>query len=346
MRYRSRKERRLRERRTAFTLVELLVVIAIIGVLVALLLPAVQAAREAARRMQCTNNLKQIGLALHNYENANKSLPPGSGYQRPEKVPTWVVRLFPFFEQQGITARYDFTQYANVEPNLTLAKSATIPMLICPSDENASQPILQNRQQEGGSRNPVEAHGLWYTGSMGPTVPDRCLWDNNPLTLPYTCVGCAYGTLVAASGATPEKAREPCLLPPLHIGGVFNTDTCAGIFCRRHTPTPLKTITDGLSNTFMVGETLPRHYVWNCVFCDNFPVSSTHIPANLLTEKYETNADGNHARSSGFKSEHPSGLNMLMGDGSVRFISQDIEYVTYNMLGSRAKDDQPAQMPF
>ena len=344
MRYRSLTEGRLHEQRTAFTLVELLVVIAIIGVLVALLLPAVQAAREAARRMQCTNNLKQIGLALQNYENANKALPPGSGYGRTEKVPTWMVRLFPFFEQQGITTRYDFAQYANVEPNLTLAKSVTIPMLICPSDENASQPFLLNRQQDGGSRNPVEAHGLWYTGSMGPTIPDQCHFDNNPATLPYTCLGCAYGTLTAATGSTPETARTPCSV--LHPGGITNTDSCAGVFCRRHTPTPLKMISDGLSNTFMVGETLPRHYVWNCVFCDNFPVSSTHIPPNLLTEKYETNAGGNHAKSSGFKSEHPSGLNILMGDGSVHFIGEDIEYLTYNMLGSRARDDVPPSMPF
>ncbi len=343
MKYRSSVDGRLRERRAAFTLVELLVVIAIIGVLVALLLPAVQAAREAARRMQCTNNLKQIGLACHNYENANKALPPGSGYQRAEKVPTWMVRLFPFFEQQGVTARYDFKQYANVEPNLTLAKSVTIPMLVCPSDENAGQPILENRQQDGGSRNPAVAHGLWYTGSMGPTIPDACHYDNNPKTLPYTCLGCAYGTLTAATSTTPEMARPLC--SPLHPGGTSNKDSCAGIFCRRHTPTPLKTISDGLSNTFMVGETLPRHYVWNCVFCDNFPVSSTHIPLNTM-ERRDTNEAGSHAKTSGFKSEHPSGANMLMGDGSVHFLSQDIEYVTYNMLGSRANDDLPAEMPF
>lgn len=332
-----------RERRAAFTLVELLVVIAIIGVLVALLLPAVQAAREAARRMQCTNNLKQIGLSLHNYENANKALPAGSGYQRPETVPTWVVKLFPFFEQQGITARYNAKAYANVEPNLTLARSAIISMLICPSDENAGNPILENRQQDGGSRNPAVAHGLWYTGSMGPTIPDACHYDNNPATLPFTCLGCAYGTLTPASGSTPERARTPC--SPLHQGSVNNTDSCAGVFCRRHTPTPLKTITDGLANTFMVGETLPRHYVWNCVFCDNFPVSSTHIPLNTM-ERRDTNEAGTHARTAGFKSEHPSGANMLMGDGSVHFVSQDIEYVTYNMLGSRANDDIPANRPF
>lgn len=338
-----RRNARPRDGRSAFTLVELLVVIAIIGVLVALLLPAVQAAREAARRMQCTNNLKQIGLALQNYENANKALPPGSGYGRTEKVPTWMVRLFPFFEQQGISTQYNFAEYANSPANSLLAKSVVIPMLICPSDENASQPFLLNRQQAGGSRNPPEAHGLWYTGSMGPTIPDICDFaGTDPTALRYSCLGCAYGTLTAATATAPEVARGPC--STLHVGGPANTDSCAGVFCRRHTPTPLKTISDGLSNTFMVGETLPRHYVWNCVFCDNFPVSSTHIPPNLLTEKYDTAV--NHYRSAGFKSEHPSGLNMLMGDGSIHFISADVDYITYNMLGSRAQDDVPANMPF
>ena len=147
--------------RAAFTLVELLVVIAIIGVLVALLLPAVQAAREAARRMQCTNNLKQVELACHNYESANKELPPGSGYDRTdEPVPTWVVRLFPFFEQQGLASLYRLKEYADSSYNSALAKTSSIGMLVCPSDEIASQPILANRRQGAASHNPLEAQGF------------------------------------------------------------------------------------------------------------------------------------------------------------------------------------------
>src|SRR5690349_24520507 len=106
---------------SGFTLIELLVVIAIIGVLVALLLPAVQAAREAARRTQCTNHLKQLGVALHNFESTKKSLPAGSGYTRVEPKGNWVVAILPYIEETSVSSRYDFTKYSNESPNLELA---------------------------------------------------------------------------------------------------------------------------------------------------------------------------------------------------------------------------------
>jgi prepilin-type N-terminal cleavage/methylation domain-containing protein len=325
------------KRRQAFTLVELLVVIAIIGILVALLLPAVQAAREAARRAQCLNNLRQVGVAALNYENTRKALPPGSGYLRTDPKDfrgTWVTRLFPFFEEQAIADQYDYDEYpdspdsdADGKNNSVLAPKILIKTLICPTDPVASNPILENRRQGAGSHNPVTAQGLWYTGSMGPTIPDLCDWAPATSDPNYriVCTGCGFGTV----NINPDAPRPPCAsgFP------TTNLDSCAGLICRRHLGTKIKTVTDGLSSTFLAGETLPGDWIWNCILCDNFPVSSTHIPLNTL-ESATTAV--NYWRISGFKSMHPGGANFVMGDASVQFIQETIDYFVYNRLGSKA----------
>src|SRR5262245_22393651 len=121
---------RLRARR-AFTLVELLVVIAIIGVLVALLLPAVQAAREAARRMRCSNNLKQLSLGLHNYEDVHKTLPP-AGINTNQM--SWLVLVLPYIEQTNLYDRFNFNAGAwNANNRITIVKRVKIPIINCPS---------------------------------------------------------------------------------------------------------------------------------------------------------------------------------------------------------------------
>src|SRR5262245_15791655 len=123
--------------RLAFTLVELLVVIAIIGILVALLLPAVQSAREAARRMQCGNNLKQLGLALLNYESSRGVFPFGcggtSGGARYAQTGTWAAFILPQLEQQNLFDTFDFKRHMN-DPANQKAVSTIVPGFICPSD--------------------------------------------------------------------------------------------------------------------------------------------------------------------------------------------------------------------
>src|SRR5687768_17044091 len=152
--------------RKGFTLVELLVVIAIIGVLVALLLPAVQAAREAARRMSCSNNLKQFGIALHNFENTNRQLPAGeissTAYLSPH------VQMLPFFEQQSLYAMFDMLKGAFDAPNTTPG-AIQPPLFLCPTDPRP------DRSQAMGWTNYHPNAGSWvsingWDGVFGPST--------------------------------------------------------------------------------------------------------------------------------------------------------------------------------
>ena len=188
---------RVRSRR-GFTLVELLVVIAIIGILVALLLPAVQAAREAARRMQCSNNLKQLGLACHNYSDVHKRLPwnwdpawGGNPEPRGQVPPylnqpfSWIVAALPFLEQQPLYDQIDFMTLGGnrsnnglpegvtgnvfgrqVQNNIYLRKT-TLNFTICPSNQQDKLRLNQNRGYSEGNGGGEAAAGTDYVGNMG-----------------------------------------------------------------------------------------------------------------------------------------------------------------------------------
>jgi prepilin-type processing-associated H-X9-DG protein len=286
-----------------------LVVIAIIAVLIALLLPAVQSAREAARRMQCTNNLKQIGLGLHNYNQANNALPYGTGICCTPAGGNWSTFVLPFME---LTASYNALNQDlgyNTPANSTIV-TTVISTFVCPSDPDASQPITTRFAAHDAS----PAMMLWYPASMGPTHMDLCDFCPNktPSSSNYCCQGYNFGT--NGNGAD---------IPPGTFAGMFGRTTHAVGF---------NEVSDGLSNTFMVGETLPKGCTFMGVFSQNFPLSGTIIPLNT----FETAVDDRWWRTCGFKSRHPGGGNMMMGDGSVRFIKQSINFVTWNNLGTRA----------
>jgi prepilin-type N-terminal cleavage/methylation domain-containing protein/prepilin-type processing-associated H-X9-DG protein len=330
-----------RRRSCGFTLVELLVVIAIIGILIALLLPAVQKAREAARRTQCRNNLKQLGLAHQTYHAANRTLPPGSGYGQTTFEPNWVTHILPFMEERSLWDQFNKNAYMDAAPNITLAAKVIISGLICPTDQLAATPILSNppRRQGGGSHNPPAAMGLWYNGSMGPTIPDECRFIKSGMTpaqIKTICMGCNLGTI---RDGKPTGSQSTC--GP--FSSVVDPNSCFGVLCRRHIGTPFRKVTDGLAQTFLCGETLPGHTNWNCAFCDNFPMSSTHIPLNNM-QSATTNVD--YEVTSGFKSMHPGGAHMLMCDGSVHFVVETIDYFSWNMLGSHNRSDLPKDKPF
>ena len=253
-------------RRGAFTLVELLVVIAIIGILIALLLPAVQAAREAARRMQCTNKLKQMGLALHNYHDTHRALPFGSGGRigTPHYAiaGTWPAMILPFIEQTPLYDRFNFKVPMDHADNSEVVQ-ALVAEFICPSDPQGSEPVLENRAP--GYNNPPKAMGLWYPGCMGPTHMDRCDFfeDSTPSASNWCCQGWNFGS-TAGSG--------------------IPAGTFAGIFGRFPKSIRFRDITDGLTNTLMVGETLPAHCQWNSAYAPNFTTTSTNIPLNTMED--------------------------------------------------------------
>lgn len=292
-----------------FTLVELLVVIAIIGILIALLLPAVQAAREAARRSQCTNNLKQIGLAIHNYHGVHSCLPYSTGYSGDwTKVRgVWMAFILPFIERQ---THYDLFRFDKslTDPLNKTAVITPVSTYVCPSDPVGGSPILTDRSAQ---LNPNPAMGTWYAGSIGPTIMGQSPFCDQPKT----------------SQTSPDSYCSQ--------GWNFGYDgSSTGMFGRCSKPISFAMTTDGLSNTIMAGETLPGDCWWMGAFNPNLSISGTSIPINIMESN--NGQEVNWYRVCGFKSRHPGGANFLLGDGSVRFFAATIDYRLFNNLGTRA----------
>jgi prepilin-type N-terminal cleavage/methylation domain-containing protein len=193
-----------RQPRPAFTLVELLVVIAIIGILVVLLLPAVQSAREAARRMQCKNNLKQIAVAIRNYEQKKGVFPFGGGWQ--VQTGTWASMILPQLEQQ---AHFDLFDFAKSMGDAANKRAVTTPVAtyVCPSDGRVEDAIMGHRCTCCGNSYLV-GHVTWYAASMGPTKPDSCPYS----TERFACQGSNYGSQEGGTSFVGIFGRS-------HIGG-------------------------------------------------------------------------------------------------------------------------------
>ncbi len=315
-----------------------MVVIAIIGILVALLLPAVQAAREAARRTQCVNNLKQLGTAMHNFHDANGELPYACYYDdtlkpvpRNQRV-SWVVQIMPFMEEQSLHGQIlSLLNDNNVAPghphplvHAAFAELVKIPIetMICPSDgEGAADPIQIYGNHAGVGWNPTEAFALWYPASMGPTHQGGCPFCPEPKSAPsdpdtYCCQGWHLGTSNYPQSGWQDQ------------GGCKST----GMFCRFPQGIAFKTASDGLSNTFLAGETLPKLCAFHTIHSQNFPIAGTQTPLNLVSVLAD---QLNHFLACGYKSNHPGGVNFVMSDASVQFIEETIDYRIYNALGSR-----------
>ena len=335
-----------------FTLVELLVVIAIIAILIALLLPAVQAAREAARRAQCTNNLKQLGLALHNYHDSNRTFPLLGGFD-PTHGWGFLPLLLPQFEQMAL---YD---QANFKDSMSCASqqflhSAKLAALHCPTD---GWQILRhdrgipnpNSCRSGGSipaNGSVTASVTHYVGSFGDgfvVCEDQGYSHASTSLQQYGCGGCNEN----GAGVPTANCPEPTLAWGAgdHHRGIFNYLGTNSKQNKYIPPVKVRDVHDGLSQTIIMGHTsgLATAYdnVWTAA---TGSVHATSLPINFNIRASQEQGDnflgtGNRDcawRSRGFQSHHPGGTIFTMCDGSVHFISENIEQRALNAMGSRA----------
>ncbi len=316
-----------RTRRKAFTLIELLVVIAIIAILIALLLPAVQQAREAARRTQCKNNLKQIGLALHNYHDVYNKFPAGGYWNNNHRGLAYqqgsvLVHLLPYIEQSVIFNQIDFSNPPNRNINDTrmpdgrlMRQAVSVSAFLCPSDTAGS-----NFNNRSTVQNYAASKGASNAGS--PT-------GGNPNGSPP----CADAYLSFRKGGTSGSG----------VSGPFHRN---GRSCE------MRDVTDGLSNTIFFGEVRPEcsnHIRQGWLQANNGQgMFGTLYPINLDTCN-TSNSSGcnwinNWTEEFGFKSRHTGGAQFLFGDGAVRFISDNIDHVNYNRLGAK-QDNEVAEIP-
>ena len=332
--------------RGAFTLVELLVVIAIIGVLVALLLPAVQSAREAARRSQCLNHLKQFALGCHNFENTRGHMPKGSyvtGTFPEGGGVSWMFVVLGYIEQGSLYEQVVSTGSLNNAVTRGVLP-ATVKIIRCPSD------VFEKSNYKHSN----------YVGSTGPTC------NNPPAGCPAPFQLHCNGQIGSGTTIPPalDPATHPGYEPSMSYGSTTVTKDTRGMFARGGALIRLADVTDGTSNTLFLGETLPEVFEpMRYASTFGWPGGSNHIaqgqtiqPINWKIDRMvnpppafvscgcdpNTNPSGDKARcimnwavTWGFKSNHPSGTNFTMVDGSVRFISENIEHRTYQHLGCR-----------
>jgi prepilin-type N-terminal cleavage/methylation domain-containing protein len=304
--------------RRAFTLVELLVVIAIIGVLVALLLPAVQAAREAARRTRCKNNLKQLGLALHNYEGTHKCFPPGTIWNSTTTTFTtprlnFHVLLFPYIEQNNVYGTIDLVNFAGSTGNAWFTTTANIPAttapmphLRCPTDNQKPQyiqPTVNIRYYRSNY------FGIWHGFQTTDVLP--LSYDRSPSGF-KAFFGANVPTRIA--DITDGTSNSAALAEAL--GGMAETDARGFIWG------------DQAAFQFLFAELAP-----NSKLPDRCPNSAQGCRSVSNTDQFRpwaAAATGTETCAS--RSLHAGGVHVLVADGSVRFVNDNIVLATWRAL--------------
>lgn len=323
--------------RPGFTLVELLVVIAIIGVLVALLLPAVQQAREAARRMSCSNNLKQLALACHNYHDTYGQFPlsyANGGFDLNNKGTSWMRETLPFIEQNNLYEQINASYGVGNDPENTAGNwydqptvgsnawcaQQSIDAFLCPSDGNHDEGRRTGRANITGSANMGVNN---YKGVCGAN------WS--------------WGTWVVNSG--PHAVTQ---------WGVSanGLDAGNGVFFRgngRTCKTKMANIKDGTSNTYMIGEAIPAYCTHTWWWWFNGTTATCAVPPNAPAQHSSCQtgnrqadllcAAGDWPNNYSFMSEHPGGLQFAYCDGSVSFVSDTIDLNAYRSTATMASGE-------
>ncbi|MGW8258170.1 MAG: DUF1559 family PulG-like putative transporter [Thermoguttaceae bacterium] len=335
--------------RRAFTIVELLVVIAIIGVLISMLLPAVQQAREAGRRAQCSTNIKQLGLAMMNYESQFGYLPHCMGTTGNQAYPnvngySWITKILPesgslnLYNSMKLNQALDYEDpvHAGMFPNLEAAEHS-ISLLICPSDSSLgyfSQSAMYPNVPEIGATNYKACCGSNWESSVDPKTKE--FFRGSPVLNEY--------------GEPEQIGRSKVLNAAPYDLNNDGLDNGNGIICRNNldfsdpnTSNPLLTkisnlVRDGTSTTFAVGEAVPEYCVYNAWYWFNGTTATCAIPLNYnnpAASKPPDPTDSDYLYYTyGFRSRHPGGGNFCMCDGSARFVAETIDPKVYRAYGS------------